>query len=108
MSNLTNVLKTAKTAAMDAEKQFIDAHGEPMYCGFAWVEVAVERTNSKVAKELAMAGGFDKSYKRKTMTLWNPGESGTQSMDVKEAGARAYAKVLQEFGLSATACSRAD
>ena len=42
----------AKTAAIQAENAYLSQHGEPLYCGFAWVDVFVERTNSKEAKEL--------------------------------------------------------
>ena len=62
---------------------------------------------SKEAKEL-LAAGFKKDYKPKCLTVWNPGGSGTQSMDIKEAGAQAFAEVLQKAGLKAYACSRAD
>ena len=39
---------------------------------------------------------------------WNPAGYIGQSMEVKEAGAEAYAKVLQSFGLNATSDSRGD
>jgi len=42
------------------------------------------------------------------LSLWNPGGSFTQSMDIKETGAEAYAKVLREHGLDAYMGSRAD
>jgi hypothetical protein len=42
------------------------------------------------------------------MAVWKHGVSCTQSMDIKEAGAEAYAEVLREFGINAHACSRAD
>ena len=42
----------AKTAAIQAENAYLSQHGEPLYCGFAWVDVFVARTNSKEAKEL--------------------------------------------------------
>ena len=42
----------AKTAAITAENAYLAQHGEPLYCGFAWVDVFVARTNSKEAKEL--------------------------------------------------------
>jgi hypothetical protein len=40
--------------------------------------------------------------------MWNPGGSFTQSMDIKEAGAQAYADVLRQHGLDAYMMSRAD
>jgi hypothetical protein len=51
--------------------------------------------------------GFRKSYWG-GLDLWNPGGSGTQSMDVKETGARAYAETLEKFGIKAYMMSRAD
>ena len=105
--SIRDLVKEGVAAAVEAEKQFRAKHGEPFYCGFAWVEVIVERTNSKEAKEL-IAAGFRKDYKPKTLSMWNPGGSSTQSMDVKEAGASAMAKVLAAGGLYARACSRAD
>jgi hypothetical protein len=51
--------------------------------------------------------GFRKSYNG-GLDLWNPGGSFTQSMDIKEAGAEAYAEVLRQSGIKAYACSRAD
>lgn len=76
-------------------------------CGFAWVEVAVERTNSKQAKEL-LAAGFRKDHKPRTLSMWNPGELPVQNIDIKEAGAYAYAAYLSALGLRAYAGSRLD
>ena len=104
---LSQIVQDAFTAAKQAEAEFRNKHGEPGYCGFGWVEVYVNRTNSKEAKEL-LANGFKKDYKPKCLTVWNPGGSGTQSMDIKEAGAQAFAEVLQKAGLKAYAYSRAD
>lgn len=97
----------ATQASIQAENDYIAKHGEPAYCGFGWVEVYVERTNSKEAKAL-LAVGFRKSYKPKCLTLWTTGAYHGQSMDVKEAGSDAYAKVLKNYGFRAYACSRAD
>ena len=104
---ISQIVNEAFTAARQAEAAYLAKHGEPGYCGFGWVEVYVDRTNSKQAKEL-LASGFKKDYKPKCLTVWNPGGSGTQSMDIKEAGAQAFAEVLQKAGLKAYACSRAD
>ena len=76
-------------------------------CGFAWVDVYVDRTNSKQAKELIRAG-FKKDYKPKCLSMWDPAGVPTQSISVKEAGAEAYAKYLQGLGLTAYAGSRLD
>lgn len=76
-------------------------------CGFAWVNVYVDRTNSKQAKELIKAG-FRKDYKPKCLSYWNPGQLGVQNIDIKEAGADAYATYLQALGLKAYSGSRLD
>ena len=76
-------------------------------CGFAWVDVYVDRTNSKQAKELIKAG-FKKDYKPKCLSMWNPGELGVQNIDAKEAGADAMAEYLRALGLQAYAGSRLD
>ena len=96
----------ATEAARKAESEFVARHGEPMYCGFAWVDVFGVRSNSKMGAALKKVG-FRKSYE-KTLQLWNPGGSFTQSMDVKEAGAAAYASVLRKYGIDAYVGSRAD
>ena len=95
----------ATQAAQAAEQQFREQHGEPGYCGFAWVKVS-EKASTKLGRALKTVG-FRKSYNG-GLDLWNPGGSGTQSMDIKEAGAEAYAEVLRKFGINAYACSRAD
>jgi len=104
---LNQIVQEAFEAARQAEADFRARHGEPGYCGFAWVDVYVDRTNSKQAKEL-IAAGLKKDYKPKCLSVWNPGGSGTQSMDIKEAGAHAFAEVLRTAGLRAYAGSRAD
>ena len=76
-------------------------------CGFAWVDVFVDRTNSKQAQELIKAG-FKKDYKPKCLSMWNPGGLGVQNIDIKEAGAYEMANYLQSLGLKAYAGSRLD
>jgi len=76
-------------------------------CGFAWVNVYVDRTNSKQAKEL-IAAGFKKDYQPKCLSFWNPGDLPVQNIDIKEAGADAMAVYLRSLGLTAYAGSRLD
>lgn len=97
----------ARQAAITAENNFLAKHGDMAYCGFAWVDVYVDRTNSKEAKELLKIG-FKKSWRAKCLNLWTPGGYNGQSMDVKEAGAHAYAEVLSKYGFHAYMGSRAD
>ena len=105
----TNAANTAKDAYLTKWKEATggNEYGEPMYCGFAWVDVAVDRTNSREAKLLESIG-FKKSYRAKTMQLWDPAQHHGQSMDCKEQGAYAYAEVLRQHGFRASAGSRAD
>jgi hypothetical protein len=81
--------------------------GERDACGFGWVDVYVDRTNSKQAKELIKAG-FRKDYKPKCLSFWDPAKIPTQSISVKEAGADALATYLRSLGLNAYGCSRLD
>jgi 4-hydroxyphenylpyruvate dioxygenase-like putative hemolysin len=81
--------------------------GDRGCCGFAWVEVYVDRTNSKQAQELIKAG-FRKDYKPKCLSMWNPGDVNVQNVDIKEAGAWAMANYLNTLGLKAYAGSRLD
>ena len=97
----------AEVAANLAQANFLQKHGEMAYCGFAWVDVYVERTNSKEAK-LLKSIGFEPSWRRKVLNLWKPGNYNGQSMDVLEAGAHAYAEVLSKHGFRAYMGSRAD
>jgi len=97
----------AQTAAITAENAYLAQYGERAYCGFAWVDVFVARTNSKEAKLLKEIG-FKRDYKPKCLNMWKPGNYNGQSMDVLEEGARAYADVLRKHGFRAYAGSRAD
>ena len=89
----------AKYDAMGRKDQFA--------CGFAWVNVYVDRTNSKQAQELIKAG-FRKDYRPKCLSMWNPGDLPVQNIDIKEAGAEAMATYLRSLGLNAYAGSRLD
>tara|TARA_B110000908_G_scaffold146482_1_gene177479 strand:+ start:2164 stop:2454 length:291 start_codon:yes stop_codon:yes gene_type:complete len=62
--------------------------------------------NTKLGKRVK-AAGLTQDY-TKAYSIWNPGQYHGQSMDVKEAGARAYANVLTAYGFRASAGSRAD
>ena len=77
-----------------AANAFLQKHGDRDACGFAWVNVWGVRSNSKLGKWL-QAAGFRKSYDG-SLQLWNPSQAGCQSISVLEAGAEAYARVLQD------------
>ena len=84
--------EAAMQARMAAEQMY-QKIGERDACGFAWVNVYGVRSNSKLGKWL-QAKGFRKDYTG-SLQLWNPSGHNTQSISVKEAGAEAYARVLQ-------------
>ena len=92
-----------------AQQGYFEEHGEPLYCGFAWVDVPVTRTNSKEAKMLS-EWGFKKSWIPKTMQFWIAQKVGDygQSMDIKIAGAKAMVEKLEQHGIKATYRCRAD
>jgi hypothetical protein len=94
-------------AEQASQAEYAKWGGDRGCCGFAWVEVYVDRTNSREAKELIKAG-FKKDYKPKCLSMWNPGGLPVQNIDIKEAGASAYARYLQGLGLKAYAGSRLD
>jgi hypothetical protein len=105
--NIQQIQQEAQQAAIEAQQKYLQEYGEDAYCGFAWVDVQVTRTNSKEAKALKEMG-FKLGWQRKVLNLWSPGEYYGQSMSVKEQGAIAFADVLQKYGFLAYAGSRAD
>jgi hypothetical protein len=107
MITAEQVLAGVDLAVRASQEELAKWGGDRGCCGFAWVEVYVDRTNSREAKELLKAG-FRKDYKPRTLTMWNPGGLGVQNIDIKEAGAYAYATYLQGLGLKAYAGSRLD
>ena len=100
-------IQNGKALAEAAGLAMYQRVGERDACGFGWVEVYVDRTNSAQAKELIRAG-FRKDYKPKCLSMWDPAGVPTQSISVKEAGAEAYATYLRALGLRAYAGSRMD
>ena len=100
-------IQAGKVLAEQAGLAMYAQVGERDACGFGWVDVYVDRTNSKQAKELIKAG-FRKDYKPRCLSMWDPAGVPTQSISVKEAGARAYADYLSQLGLTAYAGSRLD
>ncbi len=107
---LRQVIEGAKAAAVaavaaDVAKYAHLPYGEPAYCGFAWVEIPDGR--SPLVREMKKMGVGSKHWK-KGWLVWSPGEHRGQSMDIHEAGARAYAAHLRQHGFEAVMGSRAD
>lgn len=82
-------------------------------CGFAWVSVTPKEKgntkNGRAERKMLESIGFEKDWTGKNWQLWNPSKYNGQNIDIKEAGARAYAAKMRELsGLSAWASSRLD
>ena len=115
VEDLKSIMQDAKTAASIAAQSFLDdwnastggnQYGEPMYCGFAWVNIYKIKGNTKLGRAMKQAG-YTKDYTG-AYQIYNPAGYGGQSMDVKEAGARAAAKVFEQYGFTAYPGGRAD
>ena len=113
--DLQCIMAEAKASAAIAAQSYLDdwnastggnQYGEPMYCGFAWVNIYGVKGNTKLGRAMKQAG-YTKSYDG-SIQIYNPAGYGGQSMDVKEAGAQAYAEVLRQYGFKAYMGSRAD
>jgi hypothetical protein len=107
MVTAEQILPGIEQAQLASFTKYQQMGGDKYACGFAWVEVYVDRTNSKQAQELLKVG-FKKDYKPKCLSMWNPGGLGVQNIDIKEAGADALATYLQALGLKAYSGSRLD
>ena len=109
------IQEQAKQAATQQQEAFLtnwvnttggNEYGEPMYCGFAWVNIYKIKGNTKLGRAMKQAG-YTKDYTG-AYQIYNPAGYGGQSMDVKEAGARAAAQVFTNYGFTAYPGGRAD
>ena len=113
LKNLEAILAEAKAAAVAAANEMYEKIGGDRYaCGFAWVDIYEYdgkkiRANSKLGKAL-IANGVRKHEWKKCFDIWNPSDLNVQNIDIKEAGAEAYAKVLKGYGFEAYMGSRLD
>lgn len=101
----------AEKASLDYQQKY--CNGEDAYpCGFAWVNIYEHdgkkiRANSKMGKALKSMG-IEKSDYEKSFRVHNPGGLYVQNVDIKYAGAKAYAEHLKQFGFTAYASERLD
>jgi hypothetical protein len=101
------IVAEATQAAYDAAVKYQTLHGDSACCGFAWVNIHGIKGNTKLGK-LLKAAGMEQDWTR-AFSIWNPSGLGTQSIDVKEAGAEAAADVFRKYGFEqAYAGSRMD
>ncbi len=90
--------EVAENSAKQAVQELYNQYGTDQIgaCGFGFVTIYGVRANSKVGKALK-AIGFRKQEWNRAFQLWNPGNYGGQNVDIKEAGARAYAAKFKEI-----------
>ncbi len=81
-------------AAQKASTDMYNRIGDDFPCGFAWVTAYV-KGNTKLGKSFK-ALGFKKAYGG-GYQLWNPSGIGVQNVDIKEAGAEAYASIVKKY-----------
>ena len=108
--------KAAETAVAIASIKYDEMGGA---CGFVWVVISgnepLARYCRKQLKALPINGTRtaerrpfgDKGYPS-GWQFWNPGNHGGQRVDIKEAGAKAFALKLAEYGIRADWASRLD
>lgn len=108
IDNIESIHNEATQAAEQAAKKFFDEKlgGQDQFaCGFAWVTVP-EKASTRLGRRLKDIG-FRRAYGG-GLQLWNPSHFPCQNVDTLEEGARAYAEVLQRYGIDAYAGSRLD
>lgn len=107
--NVQEIFVAAETAAVSASIAY-DATLPPetargLDCGFAWVVVRPARGPFV---NWCKANGKGRTGHGGGWHFWNPGKHPTQSIDTKQAGARAFAHVLAAHGIVAEVGSRLD
>lgn len=108
MDHVQEAVSKAFAAAALAAENFYNTWGDGGSCGFAWVEVTGVRGNTKLGKALKEAG-FEPSWRKGVLQVWNPSKRSEQNIDGKERGADAFAHVIRNaLGIEAFACSRLD
>ena len=107
-----DIFLDARKACLKAVNEFTAKHGEPMYCGFANVSIhpARGRFVSFMKKADIGSNGYKGGWRISYYDIMpNDHEyRGTQSMDIKEEGCRAFADALKKYGITAYTESRAD
>ena len=108
---LENILTEAQSAAIARSTDLYKKHGDSVMCGFAWVYIDKYdnkpiKGNTKIGKMLKGAE-IHQDYTR-AFQVWGGTWYGGQSIDIKEAGAQAYAEVLRKYGFEVRTGSRYD
>jgi len=111
--DLEVIFQRASAAAKARSEQVLndEFNGNDMgMCGFAWVNIFDGdgkriRGNTKLGKKLKQAG-IERDYNG-IYSQWCNWYNG-QNIDIKEAGAREFARVLEGYGFTAYTGSRLD
>ena len=107
-----DIFAEAKASSDSAVDEFVEKHGEPMYCGFANVSIhpARGRFVSFMKKADIGSNGYKGGWRISYYDIMPNDHKyrGTQSMDIKEEGCRAFADALKKYGITAYTESRAD
>ncbi len=126
--NFEAILNEAITAAVLASSELMETYGDNGACGFAWVDLSDARspfvkwcksqiklasqgTESPREERIAIQNAerlYGSKHYKKGWTFWNPSKHNAQTVDILEAGADAFAKVLRSHGIEAHANSRLD
>ena len=108
----TYIWHEAKNKAVKAVDEFVEKHGEPMYCGFA--SVSIHPAKGKFVNFLKRQEIGDKGYRGgyrisyyDIMPLSHQYRM-TQSLDIKEVATEAFRDELRKYGMTVYADSRAD
>ena len=111
MKTPKEIFAEAKASAESAVDEFVEKHGEPMYCGFANVLIRPARgefVKWLKSNDIGSNGVYGGWYVPWHKISEGHDNSHTQSMDIKEVGADAFADDLEKYGIKAYMQSRAD
>ena len=110
--NPADMFLDGKKACLSAVDDFVEKHGETLYCGFA--NVSIHPARGRLVKFLKGMGigdnGYGGGWRVSYYDLMPKGHSHghTQSMDIKEEGCTAFADALKKYGIDCYMQSRAD
>lgn len=105
-----SIIKEANAASRKAVDLYVQQNGEPLFCGFAWVQGI--KGNSSFGRWLKKNGIGRKGYPTGRYISTHDMDMGdmqyTQSMYIKEVAADAYCRVLCNHGIACYVMTRAD
>ena len=112
MKTPKEIFAEAKASAESAVDEFVEKHGETLYCGFANIVIRPARGRLvKFLKEMDIgSNGYGGGWRVSYYDLMPKGHryGHTQSMDIKEEGCNAFADALEKYGIDCYMQSRAD